>query len=219
MRQGKGLTQAYRDDVGRTPSVPAFVVSAKQLIKDINSVPRGQRSARTPATGTNNVALGPRPSNKRNAEVIDLLSSSPKRAKTDSAATPKVIDLTQDDEPTKTTFIPTRRPSSRPALADITNRSTGPRTAHRRRKFQPPLREQNAHGESISMLAKIASKLRASAHALVVDRDTLRRRWEADSNWLQLQHITDNLADLNECFARAENGIHGALEVIEKRLL
>lgn len=216
MRERKGVTQAYRD-TGRTPSVPAFVVSAKQLIKNVNAVTRGQRSRRPPATGTKNVALGPRASNKRNADVIDLLSSSPKRAKTEPPATHNVIDLTQDDGPTiKST--PSRRPSSRPALANITNHGTGPRNSQKRRKNPRPLREQDIHRQSVGTLAKIASKLRASAHAIDVDRETLRRRWEVDTV-LQLQHITDNLADLNGCFTTAENGIYGALEVIEKRLL
>ena len=123
MREGKGVTHAYRDTV-RTPSVPAFVVSAKQILKNLNSV---SRVARTPATGTNNVALGTRASNKRNADVIDLLSSSPKRKKTEPPLTPNVIDLTQDDE-SATKFVSSRRPPSRSALANITNCGTGVRT-------------------------------------------------------------------------------------------
>ncbi len=216
MRERKGVTQIYRD-TDRTPSVPAFVVSAKQLIRNVNSITRGQHSTRTPATGTNNVALGPRASNKRNTDLIDLLSSSPKRAKTEPPATPNVIDLTLDDEPT-TKFVPTRRPPSRPALANITNRGPGPKISQKRRKKSRSLREQVTHGESVGLLAKIASKLRASAHALDVDRETLRQRWEVDTV-LQLQRTTDNLADLNGCFTMAENGIHSALEVIEKKLL
>lgn len=216
MRARKGVTQAYRD-AGRTPSVPAFVVSAKQLTKNVNSITRRQRSARPPATGTNNTALGPRASNKRNADVMDTVSSSPKRAKTELPVIPNVIDLTQDDEPT-TEFIPSRRLPLRPALANITNRDTVPKSSRKRRKNAAPVREQDVHSESLGLLAKIASKLRASVHALEVDRETLRQRWEVDSE-LQLQHVTDHLATLNGCFARAENGIHAALEVIEKGLL
>lgn len=223
MRQRKGVTQAYRD-ADRAPEVPAFVVSAKQIIKNVSSMTREQRSARTPATSTNKVALGPRPSNKRNADVVDLLSSSPKRAKTEPPPTPNVIDLTQDDE-ASTKFVPSRRPPSRPALADISNRGgsnwgTGPKPSQKRRKkpLPLPLREQNVHRESIGLLAKIASKLRASAHAISVDRETLRQRWELDE-MLQLQQITNHLADLNECFTKAENGIYGGFEIIENRLL
>lgn len=77
---------------------------------------------------------------------------------------------------------------------------------------------QDVHGESLGTLAKIASKLRASAHALGMDRENLRQCWEVDEA-LQLQHVTDNLAELNEYFTTTENGIYAALDVIEKRLL
>ena len=36
---------------------------------------------------------------------------------------------------------------------------------------------------------------------------------------LQLQQVTDHLAELNEHFISAESGIYGALDVIENRLL
>ena len=256
-REQKGVTHAYQDGT-RSPSVPPFVLSAKQLIEKINSITRGQqaaptpaakqlikkinsitheqRAAPTPATGTNNVALGPRVSKKRTAQVIDLRSSSPKRAKTEERpATPNVIDLTQDkeDEPPPTTttkFIPTRRLPFRPALAEITNLNgtgTGTRTSKQKRRKDTttrPVQKQNKkkqediHGDSLGTLAKIASKLRASAHALAVDREALRQRWEVDEA-LQVQQVTDRLAEVNEYFTATENGIHAALEVIEKDLL
>ena len=242
-REQKGVTHAYQDGT-RSPSVPAFVLSAKQLIEKINSITHGQRAAPTPAakqlikkinsithgqrakptpaTGTNNVALGPRGSKKRNAEIIDLASSSPKRAKTERPATPNIIiDLTQEDDPTPTKFIPTRRLPIRPALAEITNLSTGTRPSQKRRKKKTrPVQQkkQDIHGDSLGTLAKIASKLRASAHALDVDREALRQRWEVDE-MLQVQHVTDRLAEVNEYFTATENGIHAALEVIEMDLL
>ena len=77
---------------------------------------------------------------------------------------------------------------------------------------------QDIHGESLGTLAKIASKLRASAHALDTDRENLRRCWEADEA-LQVQHVTDHLAELNGYFSATENGIFAALDVIEKTLL
>ncbi len=216
MRERKGVTHAYRDG-SRTPSVPAFVVSAKQLLENVSSIARAQRIARTPATGTNNVVLGSRTSNKRSADVIDLLSSSPKRAKTEPRATPNVIDLTQEDEPS-VKFVPSYRLPMRPALANGTNRGTGRKSSQKRRKGTRSVREQDIHGESLGTLAKIASKLRASVHAVEVDRETLRQRWEVDE-MLQLQHVTDRLAELNEFFTMTENGIYAALEVIERRLL
>ena len=214
MRARKGISQAYRD-FGKTPSVPPFVITAKQLINNIKSISRGQNPARPPAA--ENSPLRPRASNKRNSDVIGVLSSSPKRAKTEPSSTPKIVDLTQDDEP-ESTFIPNRCPRPRPALADITTNRISRKNSQRRRKIARSLREPDVYRESLSALAKIASKLRASVHAIVVDRETLRQRWEVDEH-LQLQHVTDNLVDLNECFTSAENGIHGALEVIEKRLL
>ena len=191
-------------------------MSATELIKNTDPTTRGQHPARTPATGTNNEALGRRASNKRHVDVTDLLSSSPKRTKTE--APPNVIDLTQDDEPI-TKFISTnRRLPLRPALANVTNRSTGAKTSQKRRKSTHFMREQDIHRESIGTLAKIASKLRASANTLDVDREALRQRWEVDET-LQRQSVTDLLAELNEYFTTIESGIYAALEVIEKRLL
>ena len=216
MREPKGVTDAYRDGV-RPPSVPAFVVSAKQLIKNLNPTTPAERSPGTPTTGANNVALGARETNKRNADdIIDLVSSSPKRAKTEQPATRSVIDLTQDDEPT-TRFLPTRRLPLRPA-PNSTNRGTGPKPSQKRRKSTRPALLRDIHGESLGALAKIASKLRASAHALDIDRETLRQRWEVDE-MLQLQRVTDDLARLNEYFTATENDLYAALDVIERRLL
>ena len=216
MRESRGVTDAYRDGV-RSPSVPAFVVSAKQLIKNLNPTTRGQSSAGTRATGANNVALGARATNKRSADLIDLVSSSPKRAKPEQPTTRNVIDLTQDDEP-RTSFMPTRRLPLRPALANITNRGTAPKPSQKRRRNTRPTQAADIHGESLSILAKIASKLRASAHAVDVDRGNLRQCWEVDE-MLQLQHVTDDLAQLNEYFTTTENAISAALDIIEARLL
>ena len=36
---------------------------------------------------------------------------------------------------------------------------------------------------------------------------------------LQVQTVTDSLSDLNECFARIEDGIRDALAIINERLL
>ena len=212
MRRRKGVSQAYRG-FGKTPSVPAFVTGAKQLIDNVESISRAQNLARPPATGTENAPLRPRVSNKRSSDASDVLSSSTKRAKIDPSY---IVDLTREDEH-ETRFIPSRRPRSRPLTELATNRSSR-KNYQRRRKTARSWRESDVYHESLGTLAKIASKLRASVHAIAVDRETLRQRWEVDEH-LQLQRITDNLVDLNECFTSAEEGIHGALEVIEKRLL
>lgn len=49
-------------------------------------------------------------------------------------------------------------------------------------------------------------------------RDTLKRRWDSDRA-LQLQSVTDQLADLNECFTRSEEALRDSIAVIEERLL
>ena len=216
MRARKGVTQAYRD-FGKTPSVPPFVIGAKQLISNIKSISRGQNPARLPIAGTESLPLRHRVSNKRSSDVIGVISSSPKRTKTESTSTPNIVDLTQDDKP-ESIFIPSRRAPPQPALADLNTNRSSRKKSQRRRKTARPWREPEVYRESLGTLAKIASKLRASVHAIAVDRETLRQRWEVDEH-LQLQHVTDNLVDLNECFTSAEKGIHGALEVIEKRLL
>ena len=72
--------------------------------------------------------------------------------------------------------------------------------------------------ETTVIFAKIASKLRASGHAVDVDRDTLRERWNVDAH-LQTQRVTDHLQELNECFTRVEDAIGDALSVIEGHLL
>ena len=58
----------------------------------------------------------------------------------------------------------------------------------------------------------------ASQHALQVDRETLRNRWEVDEH-LQFVHITDQLAELNKHFTLAEEAIENSLAVIEQQLL
>ncbi|KAM0798003.1 hypothetical protein BDR22DRAFT_974917 [Usnea florida] len=212
----KGPSQAYRG-FGKTPSVPAFVVPAGQLIDNAKSISRAQNSARPPAAGIENAPLRPRVSNKRSSDVIGALSSSTKRAKIEPYSIPNIVDLTQEDEHDSRS-IPSRRPRPQPALTDHTANRNSRKKSQRRRKTARSWREPDVYRESLGTLAKIASKLRASVHAIAVDRETLRQRWEIDEH-LQLQHITDNLVDLNDCFTSAEEGINGALDVIEKRLL
>ena len=51
-----------------------------------------------------------------------------------------------------------------------------------------------------------------------MDRDALRERWEIDAG-LQLQHVTDDLADLNARFTEAEQVISSAINIVEEKLL
>ena len=221
--------KGYKDADGAV-SVPAFVVPASQIIQNMGGLPR-VRGTPAPAvsfvagTGSNRLPLGSRTNKRTGTEAMDLLSPSPKRTKTEGPTSSLlskppptgIIDLTQDDEPTK--YIPTRRQPTRPALANISNNAGRPKKKKKKvAQHQLITRESIVQRETTGVLAKIASKLRASAHALDVDRDTLRQRWEIDGN-LQLQQVTKYLAELNECFTKAENGIKDALMVIEDRLL
>lgn len=187
-------------------------------------------------TGSNRVPLGPVSGNKRGGdENLGLLSSSPKRLKNEQTRQrSSVIDLTQDDEPVH--YLTTQRIRPRQASAKTTTKTTEPSKKQREARRRAAI--DSIGRESVGALAKIASKLRASAHAIDVDRETLRQRWgesslrcmpnrikdklkistEVDIH-LQLQSVTDQLSDLNECFGKAEDGIRDALDILEKRLL
>ncbi|MCJ1453277.1 hypothetical protein MMC28_003623 [Mycoblastus sanguinarius] len=225
--QPRGVMQSYRA-AERHPSVPAFVISADQLIKNINALSRGQSTNELGRNATQISTISTdRQSNKRSGDVsMDLVSSSPKRVKTELPATlpapaqkqGSFIDLTQDEP----VYLPSSQQCTRPALASISNNARGKRPPRKRRPrrkpFSPFVQERIVERETTSMLARIASKIRASAHAIDMDRDTLRERWNVDSH-LQLQHVTDHLGDLNKCFTRIEDGMRDSLEVIEGRLL
>lgn len=194
--------------------MPAFVVNATQILKNINNLPRARGTAAAPAirgTGSNRIPLGPVSGNKRRGdEIINVLSSTPKRQKSEHPRQPySIIDL---DDPVE--YVPTSRPRPRQA-SNRTSKAARSRPSKSQRKA--PTRDQTSR-ESAGFMAHIASKLRASAHAVAVDRDALRRRWAVDEK-LRLQSVTDHLEDLNECFGRAEDGMRDALDVIERRLL
>ena len=132
-RLRKGVVRAYQD-ADRTVSVPAFVVPAPQILRNMNGPPRVRGTSAVSfaaSTGSDRIPLGPRSNKRTGDELIDLGSSSTKRAKTDAPAPPAIsgsslttcIDLIQDDKPV--TYVPTRRQPTRPALATISNNATG----------------------------------------------------------------------------------------------
>ena len=204
-------------DADRSTSVPAFVPPSEETIRKINGIthPQGpQRPSFTAGSGPNRQPLGERSSNKRTADAVaGQTASRNKRTKTNATAFPAVagsshrnaIDLTSE-VPT-VTYVPTR---PRLHYRNIT-RIFNPRRRHLQR-------EQLIQGETTGIIAKIASKLRASQHALQVDRETLRNRWEVDEH-LQYVHVTDQLAELNKHFTMAEEAIESSLAVIEHQLL
>ena len=175
--------------------------------------PQGpQRPSFNAGTGSNRQPLGERSTNKRTADAV--ASQTPlknKRTKTDAAASPAVagssqyntIDLTL--EVPAVTYQPTRLHYRN--ITRIFNT--------RRRNVN---HEQLIIGETTGIIAKIASKQRASLYALQVDRETLKNRWEVDEH-LRLEHVTDRLAELNQHFTMAEEALEHSLAVIEHELL
>ena len=184
-------------DADRPTSVPAFVTPSDEIIRKINRQPLAERS-----------------SNKRTADAVaGQTPSRNKRTKTNATASPAVagssqrnaIDLTS--EVPAVTYVPTRPRLHYRNISRFFNT--------RRRHVN---REQLIQGETTGIMAKIASKLRASQHAIQVDRETLRNRWDVDEH-LQLVHVTDRLAELNQHFTTAEEAIEDSLAVIEQQLL
>ena len=166
----------------------------------------------TAGTNSNRQALGERSINKRSADAIaGETPGNNKRTKKDATTSPAVagssqhnaIDLTSEVSAVK--YQPTRLHYRN--ITKIFNT--------RRRNVN---REQLIKGETTGIVAKIASKQRASLYALQVDRETLKNRWEVDEH-LRQEHITDRLAELNQHFTMAEEALKDSLAVIEHTLL
>ena len=164
-----------------------------------------------PRTPRNKRTKDERSSNKRTADTVagHTLSRN-KRTKTNATASPAVagsskrnaIDLTS--KVPNITYVPTgprhhRRNTNR--IFNTQRPHTDPHPYYRNKNWifntqRPPIqRKQLIQGETTGIMVKIASKLRASQHALQVDRETLRKRWDVDEH-LQLVHITDQLVEL-----------------------
>ena len=175
--------------------------------------PQGsQRPSFTAGTGSNRQVLGERSTNKRIADAIaGETPSQNKRSRMDATAAPAIagsnqcnaIDLTS--ELSAVTYQPTRL-----HYRNIT------RIFNTRRRVVN--REKLIKGETTGIIAKIASKQRASLYALQVDRETLKNRWEVDEH-LRLEHVTARLAELNQHFTMAEEALEDSLAVIEHTLL
>ena len=226
-------------DLDTFTSVPAFVPPSDEIVRRINDLTHPQERQRvsitfTAGTSQNRQPLGERSSNKRAADAVaGQTPSRNKRTKTNATASPAIagsskrnaIDLTS--KVPNVTYVPTgprhhRRNTNRMFNTQRPHTDPHPRYRNKNRIFntrRPPVqREQLIQGETTGIMAKIASKLRASQNALQVDRETLRKRWDVDEH-LQLVHITDQLAELNQHFTMAEDAIEDSLAVIEQKLL
>ncbi len=204
-------------DADRPTSVPAFVTPSNEIIRKINDLthPQGtQRPSFTAGTGSNRQPLSERSSNKRTADAVaGQTPSRNKRTKTDATTSPAAPGSSQRNAIDLTSEVPTV--SYQPTRGRLHYRNISRIFNPRRRRVN---REQLIQSETTGIMAKIASKLRASQHALQIDRETLRNRWEVDGH-LQLVHVTDQLAELNQHFTMAEEAIEESLAVIEHRLL
>jgi len=201
--------------------VPAFVFSAPQVLQNITNQPRAQGAARAPTvkgTGSNRIPLGPISGNKRQRDdAIYTLLFPPKRQKGENAGQPSSTSefIIHDENIEK--GPPTRHPLPH-QTSTMTTKAARSKPSKSQRKARQRSAQDQMSRDSFAIIARIASKLRASAYALAVDRDTLRRRWDVDEN-LQLQTVTDHFVDLSEYFCVAEDGIRDALDVVERRLL
>ncbi len=242
-RARKGVVQAYRD-AGRHPVVPAFVISADQLTRNMNRTKNSNHHGYSYAGSETSIQIHlPR---KRVNEENAYQETSSKKLKLEAPNSPNiddriVIDLTDDDTPimlspirlqtpgsalsnitnranqvpTDTTFTPLHTPH--PALSDITKPAS--KKDKRLKKEQARINfELEQRNVTTIALQKIATRLRNIEEAIDKDRDKLRKRWELDTS-LQLQTVTDNLSEINDCFTRVEGGIRDALTVINERLL
>jgi flagellar biosynthesis chaperone FliJ len=130
----------------------------------------------------------------------------------------------------------------RPALSNITNRASQlealTENSSTRRQTPPAPGNKNSkatkednkgeqaitkheveqRNNTVKVLQKIVTRLQNTEKSIDKDRDRLRNRWEMDTR-LQVQTVTDNLSDLNECFTRVENGVRDALAIINERVL
>ena len=236
-RAKKGVTHIYRN-AEPPPSVPVFAKPAKQIIQEMNRLSRGPADAPTAnlvsgtvykaTTSTNREPLKPPSNNKRTTpSYVDLTDSSPKRTKNEEPTQPthrltredQIIDLTGGHH---IQYVPTQRLPTRPALANITDRTVNSRHPGSRNDFHnPPQRPAPLdiiRDDTTAALTRCAARLRSAANSVDVDRDSLRERWEKDPG-LQLQHVTDHLADLNSQFGEADQAIARALAIVENRLL
>jgi hypothetical protein len=243
-RARKGVLQAYRG-ARMFPSVPPFVISADQIIRNMD---RANNTDHLGYPNFSENAMQIHPARKRMIGAIDYQAASSKKPKLE-AANPStidgrtVIDLTEET-PVGTPVMcsPTQLPTLRPALSNITNRASQLETLteNSSTRRQTPLapgnknskatKEENKEEQAMTkdeleqrnsttnILQKIVTRLQNTEKSIDKDRDRLRNRWEMDTG-LQVQTVTDSLSDLNECFARIEDGIRDALAIINERLL
>ena len=220
---GRGVLQSYRD--ADNPAVPAFTFTSDQILTGMRRFDRGgdllgfmgNHVVETTNRHTVNIY------NKRslNGSTRSRPAKKAKNSSSQHTATTNyvTIDLTQDDLPygsvTDTFVHPSRRgmvPKHGPGnwSSKVTQQS---RTQHRIGNH-----ERNASARTANALNDISRTLSEQIAKLSRAREILKNRWDQDHN-LQLQTVTDDLAQLNQCFGRMEDAGRDSLDLIQDRLL
>lgn len=209
------------DEVAKVPTVPAFAVSALDIIRNLTgkAKPSKKRNSRQTSwseprqlqtTGANLEPIGQKTINKRLAAVQlpeDQSFKRPKFENTSSQTNP--IDLEQDE--------------NRPIQSNVSRHMTTTKNngVHRPNVQQRAAQAYQADAVATGtgeLLKNVVTRLKASVMSINADREALRERWEVDKR-LQLLTITDHLKDLSDCFGRAEEGLWASVEVIQRFIM
>ncbi|KAI4133725.1 MAG: hypothetical protein LQ338_000054 [Usnochroma carphineum] len=195
------------DDEARPPTVPAFAVSATEIVRTLNKNAQNWQKSKNwrQTTGANREPLRERSNKKRTAGVQLLEDQSFKRPKVENRA------------PAANRGVQARAARSnvsRPVTSQgyHTNRATAQRRAAK--VYQA---DAVAAGTD-ELLERVVGRLNASITNLDADREALKDRWEVDKR-LQVHTVTEHLKTLNECFTQSEEALRGSVEVIEQFIM
>ncbi|KAL8761123.1 MAG: hypothetical protein Q9184_002723 [Pyrenodesmia sp. 2 TL-2023] len=206
-REKRQRNELLYDDEAKPASVPAYAISAKDIVRTLN---RNVTSKPKGPTGANLAPLGERALNKRTATGQLPEDQSFKRPKVETPLPQgHLIDLTQDES------LPPSR--SYTARSNVSRTITATRGYHMSRQTVQQRAAEAHQAEAIAAGTKIlledtAARLRASISNLCADREALRIRWEVD-NRLQLLQITEHLKTLNDYFDQSAEGLRGSVDV------
>ena len=231
-RQRKAGLRSYRDL--DNPAVPAFTLTPGQILTGMRQFGPG---------GDFMGFMGTHVVETTNRQTINLYNKRTfgdkswpvpaKKPKTSSSqqitTTNQVtIDLTQDDLPDDNlSTVPSSQaavgtyihPSRRGMVPGTSLTNQAIRAVQQtRRQLRADNCEKDMHTQTTNALNDISGILAAQMAQLGRARETLKNRWDQDRH-LQLQTVTDDLADLNKCFGRMEDAGRDALDIIHGRLL
>ncbi|KAI4094438.1 MAG: hypothetical protein LQ344_002187 [Seirophora lacunosa] len=219
-RDSREHATPYDDDDAKPAAVPEFAASAANLIRNLSSLSWTNPKKARDASGAGCESLGERALNKRTAAVQLPENQSFKRPKLETpppaASSQSVqIDLTRGEN---------SRPGARHLAESNVSRPITTTRGHHPNRLNAQQRAARTHqAEAIAagtseLLHATVARLKAGVLNVAADREALRARWEVDKR-LQLLTITEHLKDLSDCFALTEEGLQGAVDVIERFIL